>query len=89
MTGISGLVAVYSARIYETVRRLVSLHIAHTCTCKMRTQTQLVLSLSCIVTLQPVCIHTLSCRVIGREVKVIEAVKLTCYVSLIKYLESH
>ena len=87
--GIRRLVSVYTSRVHEPVRRLVRLHIADTSACQMGAKAELLVCASAVMAFQPVGIHALPGRMVGRKVQFIERIHLTCDLILFKNLKSH
>ena len=74
VTRVGGLISVHASGVNESVGGLMLLHISYASAREVGTQTELLISLAAVVTLEPICIHTLSCGMVRGEVKVIECV---------------
>ena len=83
------LISVHATRIYETIRRFVCLHIANTSACQMRTKAKLLIRASAVMSFQPVCVHTLTRRMIRRKIQFIKRIHFTCDLVFLEHLESH
>ena len=89
VTGIGGFISVNASGIYESVGGLMCLHIAYAISRKVRTQAELIVCRTGIVSLEPIGIHALASGMVGREVKIVECVIFACYLRTRKYLKAH
>ena len=79
VTSVGSLVSVNAAGVNEAIRGLVCLHIAHAITSEVRTQAELVVSRTRIVSFKPLGIHALTCRVVGREIQIVKSIIFNFY----------
>ena len=89
VTGVGRFVSVNSTGVNEAVRGLVCLHIAHAVTRKMRTQAELVVYRTRIVSLKPISIHALTSGVVGGEVQIVKRIIFACDLGTREHLKSH
>ena len=89
MTGVGGFVAVHMAGIDEAIGRLVGLQIADGAAGQVGTQAQAVAAAALLVAFNPIGVHALAGRMIGREVQLVKAVQLAGNIVFLKDLKAH